>query len=409
MPPLAAFAVAAPGLAPLVADELRGLGIAPTEVDEAGAAFDATPEQLWRANLWLRTASRVVVRLATFEARTFSELERRARRVPWETVVAPGRAVRLRVTCRKSRLYHSDAVAERVADAVLRSVPGVVDVTSVRGADDDVESEGGEDAQLLVVRFLHDRCTISADASGALLHRRGYREAVAQAPLRETLAAALLLASGWDGRAPLVDPLCGSGTIAIEGALLARRVAPGRRRSFAFERWPGFDPARWEAVLAEADEGALPTAPGPIAASDRLAGAVRAARANAERAGVTADVAFDVRAFESLQPPNAPGWIVTNPPYGKRVGDDAREVRSLWAKLGATLRARCPGWHVALLTPDARLASAAALPLRSVLATRNGGLAVQLNVGRIVAVAGAGRGARSASPAIHEPGGRGDG
>jgi putative N6-adenine-specific DNA methylase len=335
MPPLAAFAVAAPGLAPLVADELRALGITPGAADDAGVAFDATPEALWRANLWLRTASRVLVRLAAFEARTFFELERHARRVPWETIVAGGGVVRLRVTCRKSRLYHSDAVAQRVVDAVARRVPGArVDVA--RGAaEDDAEAADATpadaaadappagdvaqaEAQLLVVRFLHDHCTISADSSGALLHRRGYRQAVGKAPLRETLAAGLLLGSGYDGSGPLVDPLCGSGTIPIEAALIARRLAPGRARRFAFEHWPAFDAARWAALRAEADEGARPHAPHPILGSDRDEGAIAGAVENAGRAGVAGDVAFSAHALSDAPVPErrGPGGLAATAPSG---------------------------------------------------------------------------------------------
>lgn len=379
--PFDAFAITAPGLAPRCAAELRALGIVPRAVEDAGVAFDATPEQLWRANLWLRTASRVIVRLAQFEARSFAELEKRAagvdwaRVAPWDAPTAP----RLRVTCRKSRLYHSDAVAERVARAWAQHVGG--DGQWTAGAEDEDAPEGDE-APLLVVRFVHDRCTISADASGALLHRRGWRQAVAKAPLRETLAAGMLLSVGYDGSAPLLDPCCGSGTIAIEAALLARRLAPGRHRSFAFERWPSFDPAAWRALLAEADAAALPRAPHPIVASDRDAGAVEAARANAERAGVAADVDVRHAPLSAVEPPAGDrGWLVTNPPYGKRVGD-AEALGALWTRLGQYGAQRVPGWTLGVLAADARLAgtleTSYGAALDVALATSNGGLPVRV-------------------------------
>src|SRR5688572_26128189 len=172
----------------------------------------------------MRTASRVIVRVAEFPARAFHELERRAARVPWERFVAPGAPAAFRVTCRKSRLYHSDAVAQRLHAAAARAGATVGVAAMEEGEDEAALRTEGVGAQLFVVRLLHDVVTISADSSGALLHRRGYRQAIGRAPLRETLAAAMLLASGWRPDRPLVDPLCGSGTIAIEAALLARRI-----------------------------------------------------------------------------------------------------------------------------------------------------------------------------------------
>ena len=379
VPTYAAFAVAAPGLEPLVADELRALGAAAVAPEPGGVAFDASPAQLYAANLRLRTASRVTVRLATFEARAFHELERRAAGVPWERVVAPGGAVAFRVTCRKSRLYHSDAVAERVAGAVVRRIAGAAVVGA--GAADE-ERDDGDDvpAQLVVVRVFHDRVTISADASGALLHRRGWRQAVAKAPLRETLAAAMLLASRWDPRRPLMDPMCGAGTIAIEAALLARRAAPGLGRGFAFERWPELDAAAWDAERDRAEAEMLDRAPAPIIASDRDAGAVAAARSNAERAGVAGDVEVVQRPLSALEAPAGPGWLVSNPPYGARVGESG-PLRDLYARLGQVARARLGGWTVALLTADPRLDAQLRLQLAERFRTSNGGIRVRCTAG----------------------------
>jgi putative N6-adenine-specific DNA methylase len=379
--PLRCFAATAPGLEELTAAELRPLIEATPRPEPGGVAFDATFDELAAANLWLRTASRVTVRLAEFEATSFRDLEGFARQVRWETVTDAGRPLRLRVTCRKSRLYHSDAVAERVAAAVAWRVGGDAGF-SAAGGDADEGDEGDDAEQLLVVRFLHDRCTISADSSGALLHRRGYRQAVGRAPLRETLGAALLLAAGYDGTGPLVDPLCGAGTIPIEAALIARRLAPGRHRHFAFERWPAFDAVRFDALLANADEAARPGASQPILGSDRDAGAVRASTENAERAGVAGDVAFAQHALSAAPVPPGPGWLVTNPPYGKRVGEEGA-LRDLWARLGQFAWHRCPGWQVSLLAPDAALARQLDLPLRAALRTANGGLPVDVLGGTV--------------------------
>ena len=198
----------------------------------------------------------------------------------------------------------------------------------------------------------------------------------------------MLLGSGWDGRAPLFDPMCGSGTIPIEAALIARRIPPGWRRCFAFERWPEFEAERWRAIRARAEEAIQPRAPGPILGTDRDAGAISASEANAVRAGVAGDVTFRRCAISAIEPPpDVAGWIVTNPPYGVRVGDRL-QLRNLFAQLGNVSRRRCPGWHLALLAADRALEGQVGVPLRPVWASRNGGLAVRLVEGLIPLLAG---------------------
>ncbi|CAN5884916.1 RNA methyltransferase [soil metagenome] len=385
---LSLFAVTAPGLEALCAAELQELGIS-AAVEPGGVAWEGTPEQLYAANLRLRTASRVLLRIGEFRARTFFELERHAGRVPWERFVGAGRPVRLRVTSRKSKLYHQGAIAERLAAAVEKQTGAPGEVGAGKGSEaEDEGADEGADAQLFVVRFLYDRCTVSADASGALLHQRGYRQAVAKAPLRETLAAAMLLGSGWRAQAPLLDPMCGSGTLAIEGALLARRIAPGLAnrarvpRHFAFQEWPEFDAALWQRVVERAAGEILPVAAVPIHASDRDAGAIEAARGNADRAGVLSDLTLEVRALSAIEPPSGPGWLVTNPPYGLRVGEHA-PLRNLYASLGKVARQKLPGWRVALLSADRRLEGQTRIPFAEVLSTRNGGIPVRLVVGQV--------------------------
>ena len=375
------FAVVAPGLEPLALAEAQALGL-PAKVEEGGGglAWRGDLRSVLTANVGMRIASRVLVRVAAFEAKTFIELEKQGRRIAWARMVAPGAAVRFRVTCRKSRLYHSDAVAQRLENALLRAVPGASVVTA-KGAEDDSPSD--EEGQLFVVRLLHDRCTVSADTSGALLHRRGWRQATAKAPMRETLAAALLAASGWDGSGPLVDPLCGSGTIVIEGALKARGTPPGSKRRFAVERWPGVPPTLGAWVRGElAGRGAVAQLP-PIVGTDRDEGAIRAAEENAERAGVRPDITLAVSALSAVEfPPGDLGWVVTNPPYGVRVGEVDR-VRNLWARLGQVLRERAPGWRVALLSPDPGLERQLGIPVRMVAQTTNGGIPIRLVTGEI--------------------------
>ena len=377
------FAVVAPGLESLALAEARALGLpAQPEPGGGGIAWEGDLRSVVLANMGLRIATRVVVRLASFHARSFAELERHARRVPWSSVVSRGDAVSFRVTSKKSRLYHSDAIAQRMGDAVQRAFPDV----RVEGADDDEDDEddaGG--AQRFVVRMFRDECTVSADSSGELLHRRGWRLATAKAPLRETMAAAVIAASGWDATSPLVDPFCGSGTIPIEAALLARRIAPGVSRRFAVERWPGVGSALLTELRATFASRQLERSSAIIAGSDRDAGAIAAARANAQRAGVLDDAALVVRGLSALElPAKGPGWIVSNPPYGVRVGEEAR-VRDLWAHLGNVLRARAPGWRLALLSPGPALERQLGIPVRVVATTSNGGIPVRIVVGEISA------------------------
>lgn len=370
-PPLDALIVTAPGLESLLRLELGALGIAVTAEEPGAVSVTLTPRHVMRANLHLRTASRVVVRLAQFKALTFADVEKHGKRVPWDTVVAPGQRVRFRVTCRKSRLYHSGAVAQRLMEALALCVRGVVQSTAA----DDEEEGGGE--QLFVVRLFRDQLVLSADTSGALLHRRGYRQATAKAPLRETLAAAMLMGAGWDGRTPLVDPMCGSGTIPIEAAMIARRMAPGLGRHFAFEQWPGHDAVLWRALQGEAAFAVLPRAGVVIVASDRDAGAVDATRANAERAGVAGDISILKQSLSEMQPPPGPGLVIVNPPYGIRVGDK-KPLRNLFAQLGNVARAEAPGWRLAMLSADRDLERQVQLKFTEAWKSTNGGIPVRL-------------------------------
>ena len=375
------FAVTAPGIKPYTLGELKALGLVNRESgppedarrfeEPGGVTFYGDLGDIYRTNLHLRTASRVLVRLGNFRATAFSELRKKAGRLPWEKYMLPGQPLALRVTCHKSRLYHSDAVAERVAGAAGDRLGKPSRLSKFN----DEQSA----TQLVVVRVVHDHCTISIDSSGEALHRRGYRLATAKAPLRETLAAAILLASGWGADAPLADPFCGSGTIPIEAALLARRLAPGRNRLFAFMNWPGFDRLIWDRMLAEAEAAVRPPGDGLpiILGSDRDAGAVKLAQENAHRAGVLDQIDFSCRAISAIEPPAGPGWVVTNPPYGVRVSAN-HDLRNLYAQFGKVLRAGCGGWRVAMLSNDPQLVANTGLAFNEGLALVNGGVAVRL-------------------------------
>ncbi|MFL5481667.1 MAG: class I SAM-dependent RNA methyltransferase [Gemmatimonadaceae bacterium] len=373
------FVVTAPGLESIAAGEAKALSARGSQ-EPGGVSFSGDLRLLYLANLHLRTPSRVIVRLGRFHASTFYELERRAKKIPWQNFLPANATVDLRVTCHKSRLYHSDAVAERILSA-MSAGSGEIRVTAV-GSEGDDDAEGGAikadaNAQLFVVRIVDDECEISADSSGALLHRRGYRQEVAKAPLRETLAAAMILASGWRVSDLLLDPMCGSGTIPIEAAMIARRIAPGLRRDFQFMRWPSFDAGLWKELVIRS-EGEIRNSEATIRAADRDAGAIAAAIRNAERAGVSSDIEFATQPLSAsldtiTDNDQGPGWILTNPPYGIRVGETG-DLRNLYAGLGSVTKES--GWRVGLLTDDPRLARHAGVPLRSRFETRNGGIPV---------------------------------
>jgi len=344
-----------PGLEPLVVAELAEFGVRAGPTEPGLVPFTATSRQLYTACLRSSVASRLLVQVAQFTARTFAALEREAAAVDWSPWTASGGT--FRVTAVKSRLFHTEAVAERLERAA-----------------------GGAGPTPFVVRVDHDRMTISADAGGDPLHRRGWRLATAKAPLRPTLAAAALRTVGWDGTAPLVDPFCGSGTIAIEAAGLAAGLAAGRLRTFALEAWPSFAPGTWASVAGEARAHAAATAqqltPAAVLATDHDAGACAATRGNAERAGV--HLAVRQQQLSDLEPPAGPaGWLVANPPWGARTGAGA-DLVDLHRLLGSIVRGRLAGWGVALLVADHHLARATGLPLRHRWSTPAGGTRVHL-------------------------------
>ncbi len=363
------FLPCAPGLEPLLAAEVtQRLGAAGREV-AGGVELSGDRALIYRANLELGLAMRVLVRLGEFDARTFGELVDRAGKLPWEQWLAAGGPLALRVTAKKSRLYHTGAIAERIRAAVERRL-GAAPAAGTAEADVTVH-----------VRMAEDRCTLSIDTSGEPLHRRGYRLATAKAPLREDLARALLLVSGWDRATPLVDPFCGSGTILIEAALLSRGLPPGGRRRFAFMDAPGFDAPLWQRLHARALAAARPTGP-RLLGSDRDRGAIEAAGGNAERAGVALELAVaplgGAPAF--AEPPGPAGALVTNPPYGERVAR-GRDLRPLYQTLGTKVRGLPGAWRIALVVADRRLVGQTGLELASALMTEHGGRKVYMMTG----------------------------
>ena len=344
---LALFAVAAPGLEEGVCAEVTRLGGTCLSLLPGGVAFQGDLELLMRVNLWSRLASRVLVRLAAFPAFHLAQLDKRSRRVEWRRFLPAEGTVGLHVTCRRSKIYHSDAARERVLVAILSS-------TGLAEASDPQEPSCG-----VWVHLERDLCEISLDSSGELLHRRGLKLESSAAPLRETLAAALLEFCGYDGSEPLLDPLCGSGTLVLEAALLARRRAPGLGRSFAFQRWPAFPERGWLALQEEAAACALPAPPAPIHASDQSGGSAGMTRRNLERAGLS-EVIVERRPAEQVTAPAPKGLLVCNPPYGRRLGHGG-EARRVYQILGDMMRGPFASWRLGMVTASDELAGACGL------------------------------------------------
>ena len=357
------FAIVSPGLETVCARELAALGLTELESVPGGIGFAGRLADLYRGNLHLRVASRLVVRFARFRCRAFPDLYRAATRLPWGRFIRPGTPLLCRVTCRNSRLIHTGRVAETLQAAADHALGQTAAPTNGHG-------------QLLLARVIDDMVELSIDSSGELLHRRGYRTSVAAAPLRETLAAGILRLLDWQGTEPLADPLCGTGTFLLEGALLAANRAPGLQREFAFMAWPGYRPGLWSQLCQEAQRAERPC-PAAFLGGDLDAEALAATRANLARAGFTTEVVLRQGPLASQPVHPGGGLVVCNPPYGKRLVTD-EPLADYYARLGRDLQRAFPGWRKALLCPDPNLARASGLPLGEVAQLVNGGLRVWL-------------------------------
>lgn len=338
------FLATAPGLEVALAEEARALGFASVIAVPGGVTFTGGWPEVWRANLAVRGANRVLARIGEFRAFHLAQLDKRARKFDWAAVLRADVPMKVEVTCRRSKIYHAGAAAERISRAISETL----------GA-----PEGGEGAIRVMARIEDDLVSLSVDTSGEPLHRRGHKEAVGKAPLRETLAALFLWQCGFDGSEPVLDPMCGSGTFPIEAAEMAAGLLPGRDRRFGFEELAGFDTGAWQAMKGD-------IAPKPVSVMfhgyDRDAGAVRMAMANAERAGVAAFTHFACQPVSALvRPDGPPGLVMVNPPYGARIGE-RKLLFGLYGSLGEVLRREMRGWRVGLVTSDGGLAKATGLP-----------------------------------------------
>jgi putative N6-adenine-specific DNA methylase len=338
------FLTAPPGLEPVLADEVEEKGFATPMVTEGGVTIQGGWPDVWRANLDLRGAGRVLARIGEFRAFHLAQLDKRARKFPWADTLRKDQPVRVEVTCKRSKIYHAGAATQRIETAIR----------------EELGAEISTDAAIRVMARIDDNLvTISVDTSGESLHKRGHKQSVGKAPMRETLAALFLRQCGYSGQEPVLDPMCGSGTFVIEAAEIAAGLAPGRLRRFAFEDMVPFDGTAWQALKAATP---AKSSASQHYGSDRDDGAIRSSLANAERAGIADHATFSRAAISDLvRPEGPPGLVMVNPPYGARIGNK-KQLYGVYGSLGKTLLERFSGWRVGMVTSERSLAMASGLP-----------------------------------------------
>lgn len=360
------FASAAPGFESELEAEVRTLpDVASVERTVGGVAFTGPLDLVYHANLELRTAHRVLLRIDAFYARSLPMLYDHLRKIRWERYLGFGDDVAITVRSKASRLMHDEAIRESAGEAIRRSVaelglaPRLVE----------------RSPRTVTLRLFRDRCTVSLDTSGQHLHRRRYRSFLGRAPIRETLAAALLMRVGAERYPVLVDPFCGSGTLLIEAATRDAGLPPGLGRRFGFEGLAFYDAGRWERIVAKA---LGPAEPGGhrFYGSDRDTGAVEGARRNAAEAGIDAACRFRIRNAEELELPSehGPGLIVANLPYGVRVGGGREQLERFLQRIAD----QAAGWNLALIVKDPEPIARRGWAVTRSTPFRNGGLAVHL-------------------------------
>jgi len=372
------FAVTLPGLEPLCLNELAALGIDEKRrrVSKGGVSFEARVHDAYAANLHLRTASRILMRIDHFQATGFRQLEKHIRDFPWELYLYTGQTFDLHVTSRLSRLIHTDAIAQRFKQGITDRF---TDQAGLVPPGDTLPP-----AQTLFIRVIKDRFTVSIDASGEPLYKRGLKTAGAKAPLRETFAAAALSLAGFLPGDTLVDPMCGSGTFSIEAAMQTCGIPPGWYRKFAFSGWPSFRPGRWKHLRRQAVQKIRLKGEPSIFASDQAPDAVNrlkqiATKFELDRVLQATRSDFFTRSPAGLS--GSPGTIALNPPYGIRLKTETPQDL-FFAAIGCHLHQAFSDWNLAIILPGSNLSRH--LPFKvDTLAFTHGGLNLTLATGRI--------------------------
>ena len=372
------FAATAPEAEAVCHRELSGLALSVQDsiAVTGGVEFKGCLQDCYLANLHLRTANRILMRIHNFKASGFDQLESKTAQIPWELYLPPGSSPQIHTTTRHCRLYHTDAICERLLKSI--SQHAIIETYSrERSGESLLEPK-------IFVRGMDDRFTISIDSSGEHLHKRGLKLHSGRAPLRETIAAAALLRSGYRGTEPVIDPMCGTGTFSFEAALMAKNIPPGWFREFAFMGWPSFRPQKWEYLRRQCrshfTEFRMPT----IFASDNDPSACRRLEKSLTKNSLADVVKVDNQDFFDLIPGDVTdqtGLVAINPPYGKRLENRAKSEQ-MFIKICARLKQEYKGWKVILISPNRHLINK--VPFRlEVHPIFHGGLRPVLMIGTI--------------------------
>jgi len=367
-------ATTTPGFEHQLQSELSEIeGVEVKDLISGGVEFCGPLDLIYSTNLYLRTANRILMRIESFTACSYPELYNKCRRIGWELYCGFSGAVSISVSSRNSRLHHTDNIGKTVFDALSEHMKKL-----------GVHVINDPDAAIVFhVRFFQDECTISIDSSGDLLYKRGYRLKTAFAPLRETIASAVLMLAEWSKYPVIIDPMCGSGVFILEAVSMALHKTPGVNRSFAFMNWPAFNSQKWEKIRRKAISEELEYTGKKFFASDIEEEAIISARENASRLKVADSVEISKQDCLTLKPLGSPGLLISNLPYGKRVGAFESGLHEFFAKLGKHLCKQFSGWSFAFIVEDPGFAEISGLRVNKELRFKNGGIAVRLVMGRI--------------------------
>ncbi|HAC64230.1 MAG TPA: RNA methyltransferase [Cyanothece sp. UBA12306] len=360
------FATVARGLEEIAAKELEFLGATMVKPDFTGVYFQGNKELLYRVNLWSRIIFRVLVPLQTIKSYNSEQLSKNIKKIDWSKYLQTQQTFAVNCTGKNDNLNHTHFTALQIKNAIVEQQQERLNTRS------NIDTKNPD--IIINAHIKNDNCTISLDSSGDSLHRRGYRPAMGLAPLKETLAAALLEMADWQPNLPFLDPMCGSGILAIEAAMKGLNIAPGLyRNKFSFQNWLDFEPAIYDRIVSEAKKQQLTQLKSPIFASDKERGIIEQARSNVTACGLDQDIKLSQINLDKIEAPTSEGIIICNPPYGKRVGNN-QELGALYKLLGDTLKQKFKGWTAYILTGNKELSKQIGLRTARRIKVYNGSL-----------------------------------
>jgi putative N6-adenine-specific DNA methylase len=341
------FATVARGLEAIAAQELTELGAKNVKPEFAGVAFEGDQALLYRVNLWSRLVYRVLMPMATVKAFNAQDLYKGIKKIDWDEFLSPEQTLQINCTGKNPQLNHSHFTALQVKNAI---------VDQQRDRHQRRSSIDLDHPDIVINAHIHqNHCQLSLDSTGFSLHRRGYRAAMGQAPLKETLASALLAIADWTPEQPLFDPMCGSGTFLLEAGMQSLNIAPGKfQPGFCFQQWPDFDQKLWQSLVAEAQAGEKLELQAPIWGSDGDRAVIQEAKTNAQQSQLAGKIQWQWQNFADIKPPTDTGILICNPPYGNRIGNE-EELGDFYKQIGDVLKQRFQGWTAFILSGNKAL------------------------------------------------------